>query len=85
MVTMLEYFLSRDIGPSPNGKALDSDSSIFKVRILVAQLLRTRCDLVLFLLWRRVKCGMLAWLHLTTANHRVVRREEPDCTKLFSI
>jgi len=22
---------------------------------------------------------MLAWLHLTTANHRVVRREEPDC------
>ena len=36
-------------GLSPNGKALDSDSSIFKVRILVAQLLRTRCDLVLFL------------------------------------
>ena len=38
MVTMLEYFLSRDIGPSPNGKALDSDSSIFKVRILVIAL-----------------------------------------------
>lgn len=31
------YSLSRDIGPSPNGKALDSDSSIFKVRILVGQ------------------------------------------------
>ena len=35
---MIEYSLSLDNGPSPNGKALDSDSSIFKVRILVGQL-----------------------------------------------
>ena len=49
MVTMIEYFLSRDIGPSPNGKALDSDSSIFKVRILVAQLLRLEIYLKSFL------------------------------------
>ena len=34
------------IGLSPNGKATDSDSVIFKVRILVAQLraLRSRCS-----------------------------------------
>lgn len=48
MVTMLEYFLSRDIGPSPNGKALDSDSSIFKVRILVGQLKRTSIEVLFF-------------------------------------
>lgn len=30
--------MSHDIGPSPNGKALDSDSSILQVRILVGQL-----------------------------------------------
>ena len=49
MVTMLEYFLSRDIGPSPNGKALDSDSSIFKVRILVGQLKGTSIEVPFFL------------------------------------
>ena len=38
------------IGLSPNGKATDSDSVIFKVRILVAQLraLRSRCSFFCF-------------------------------------
>ena len=38
--------LVADDGLSPNGKATDSDSVIFKVRILVAQLraLRSRCS-----------------------------------------
>ena len=42
------------IGLSPNGKATDSDSVIFKVRILVAQLraLRLKCS---FLLLRKIE------------------------------
>ena len=32
----LEYYYIRSEALSPNGKALDSDSSIFQVRILVA-------------------------------------------------
>ena len=42
------------IGLSPNGKATDSDSVIFKVRILVAQLraLRLKCS---FLLLRKLE------------------------------
>ena len=44
------------IGLSPNGKATDSDSVIFKVRILVAQLraLRLKCS---FLLLRKIERG----------------------------
>ena len=43
-----------DKAPSPNGKATDSDSVIFKVRILVAQLraLRLKCS---FLLLRKIE------------------------------
>lgn len=33
---VIKYFLSRDNGPSPNGKALDSDSSISRFESLWA-------------------------------------------------
>ena len=42
-------------GLSPNGKATDSDSVIFKVRILVAQLKAFRVIGKLFLLYRKLR------------------------------
>ena len=38
----------QDIGPSPSGKATDSDSVISKVRILVGQLFGSITKVVLF-------------------------------------
>lgn len=45
---VIKYFLSRDNGPSPNGKALDSDSSISRFESLWASLEKASRNVMLF-------------------------------------